>query len=195
MCALGYVAVTHVAIVAPADVEAMRSGVMVAGEPIGEVAMGRGRRLVMATNYVYSKRASVMAIAEEWPLGIGPGRHGAFIGELQAQGRHPRSLWRADPHSTYLGAAAELGAAGVAGLVALWTTLALTLVRLSRSRAIPRVVWAGLVGVAVAVTIEAICTDVMNFRHYWWVIAVVAAWAAETAGVDGRTRQEVREGQ
>jgi hypothetical protein len=33
-------------------------------------------------------------------------------------------------------------------------------------------------GALVALLIEALATDVMHFRHYWRLAAVVAAWSA-----------------
>ena len=166
----------HWALVRPDALAIMKRGYMVAGEPIANVTIAGRDMLVMRTNYAYSKYASVEAVRASFPIGIGPGRHGQFIAGLQAEGRYPANLWEADPHSTYTGTAAELGLAGLATLILLWGAVAWRWWTIDRRR-LPDGAWAGYAGVLAAIAIEAICTDVMNFRQYWWLIAVIAVWS------------------
>jgi hypothetical protein len=153
---------------------------LIGGEPILRFDWRNERYIVLHTNYWYNQRASLQAVSASWPWGLGPGAHNAFVQRLLDAGDHPGSFWLADPHSTYLGTAAELGAAGVIALAVIWTTAALVATRLLRRPAAPRGVTAALAGACAAIAIEATATDVMNFRHYWWLLAMLAAWDVES---------------
>lgn len=170
----------HFALVTPAAQAAMEKGYMVAGDPLAEVTVGATTYRVMRTNYFYSKYASIEAIRQSFPDGIGPGQHGAFIRDLQSSGRYPLNLWEADPHSTYTGTIAELGLFGMLSLLTLWSLLGWRLWSMA-PESMPSGAWASYAGILGAMAVEAICVDVMNFRHYWWYIAVVAAWSALAA--------------
>lgn len=173
-----YTLATHVVAIAPADRARLVDGSFIAGEPLVTGTIGGRAYLAMPTNYYFNKRASLIAIHETWPWGLGPGRHPRFVGTLMTRGRHPATLWQADPHSVYLGTAAELGAFGVAGLAALGATIILTLAQIYRRWGTSSWVAAGLTGAYAAILVEGIATDVMNFRHYWWLLAVTAAWSS-----------------
>ena len=56
------------------------------------------------------------------------------------------------------------------------------MVRLVRHSSIPRWTAASYAGAGAVFLIEAIATDLMNCRHYWWLIAVVASWEVCTRG-------------
>lgn len=144
---------------------------LVAGELIGR------RCATYATSYFFLKRASLIAMEQSWPWGIGPSRHSAFVGRLQRDGRYPETLWRFVPHSSYTGAAAELGLAGVLGLAAFLGGLALG-IRDALRRDSTRPLAVAAAAALAALLIEAIATDVMHFRHYTWLAALVGATAA-----------------
>ena len=64
----------------------------------------------------------------------------------------------------------------------LLSTLGITIVRLTRDGSIPRWMAASYAGAGAAFLIEAIATDLMNCRHYWWLFAVIASWELGTKG-------------
>jgi hypothetical protein len=193
------VAGTHVVVARTAQREILARFGYIAGDPLATWTW-RGETWTLAgSNYWFNKRASILAIEQTWPIGVGPHRHGRFVAELMRTGQHPHNLWEADPHSTYFGTAAELGLAGVLGLLlfatAIWVDVA-RLRRVAQGAASPvtdtaadagagtaagtLIVGALMVGVVVAVGVEAIFTDVMNFRHYWVAAAALACVAAAT---------------
>lgn len=175
--AIAYTMATHWALVPPSAVADMKAGFMVAGEPVATVDAGGSPRYIMRTNYAYNKHASLLAIREAFPLGIGPGQHQQYVRALRAEGRYPDNLWDADPHSSYSGTVAELGLFGLVAFVALWGMVVRAVARLDPEQ-LPPGTWASLAGVLAAMAIETIGADVMNFRHYWWIVGVVGAWAA-----------------
>jgi O-antigen ligase len=98
------------------------------------------------------------------------------------------------PHSTYLGTVAEFGAAGLAALVLLLLAGNLGIRRLRRSASVPRWEAAAYAGAGVAFLIEAIATDLLNCRHYWWFFAIIAARVAGSApGKRGAGRTAIHE--
>ena len=137
-----------------------------------------GPRLLMPTNYLINKRASLIAGRRSFPWGLGPGNYNAFIGKLQAEGRHPAHFHQWDPHSTYFGALAELGVLGLLAVLALWLGAGYAVVAACRRGGAHRGLAAGLAACFATILTEAVVTDVMNFRHYWWLLALAAALAA-----------------
>lgn len=156
--------------------ERLEQAMFTSGKPIGTlVAAGR----VYPTSYYFLKRASLIAVERSWPWGIGPGGHAAFVGRLQQEGLYPETLWQSLPHSSYTGAATELGLAGVFGLAAFLGGLALG-IRDALRRGVTRPLAVAAAGALAALLIEAIATDVMHFRHYTWLAALVGSAAARS---------------
>lgn len=170
-----YTAGSHLMLVRDADVDRWRVGQVVAGQPVAAFSWFGDTWLVMPTTYLYNKQASLRAIEAAWPAGIGPGQQPAFTARLQRDGLIPGSMWMTTPHSTYLGTVAELGAAGLAALVLLLLAGSLGIRRLRRSTSVPRWEAAAYAGAGAAFFIEAISTDLLNCRHYWWFFAIIAA--------------------
>lgn len=166
---------THVMVMRQATVAAMSTAQLVGGHPLASFEWNRESWVVMPAAYAFNKHASLLAIARTWPVGVGPAGQPAFATMLQNEGRFPRSIWITTPHSSYLGAVAELGAAG---LVALVSILAAAFITIRRLLAGPvRFGWeaAAYAGVGTGFLIEAISTDLLNCRHYWLLLAVMVA--------------------
>lgn len=153
----------------------------IAGEPRLRLDLMRRQCDVYPTNYAFNKRASLIAIERSWPWGIGPGRHPAFTQMLEREGLYPKALWPGAPHSSYTGAAAELGLAGILGLVAFLVGLAMGVRDALRVEA-TRPLGVAAAAALAALLIEAIATDVMHFRHYTWLAALVGSAAARSRG-------------
>lgn len=182
--AVFYVAATHVAVMGP---DAARRVVAREGfldlAPLARVPLVDGPLFVYATNYAAYRRSNVAAIRTSWPWGLGPGGHEAFVRQEIALGlRDPAMRWT-DPHSTYLGVAAEMGAAGLVGLSGLAVAVAVTWRRAwaraprpDTTRApVGRERLALVLGGLVAMALDATVTDVMNFRHGWVALAALAS--------------------
>lgn len=157
----------------------LEEAAIIAGDSLQSFDLAGSRYAVHPTNYFFNKRASQIAIERSWPWGIGPGRHPAFAGTLQREGLYPRTQLLGAPHSSYTGAAAELGLAGVLGLAAFLGGLSLG-IRDALRRDATRPLGVAAAAVLAALLIEAIATDVMHFRHYTWLAALVGSAAARS---------------
>jgi hypothetical protein len=178
---------SHVMVMRQATVAAMSTAQLVGGQPIGSFHWNDETWVVMPTTYTFNKQASLLAIARSWPVGVGPTGQPAFTGMLQDEGRFPRSIWMTTPHCTYLGAVAELGAAGLVALVLILVAAGMTIRRLLAGPAQIRWEAAAYAGAAAGFAIEAISTDLLNCRHYWLLLAVMVARLRTDAFADFRT--------
>ena len=166
---------SHVMLLREAAVPNMISAQLVAGAPLASFRWRHDVWVAMPTTYVFNKRASLAAIAQAWPSGVGPAGQEAFTQGLQRQGRFPSSIDLITPHSTYLKPVAELGAAGLLALLLTLITGGGTIVRLFGHPTVPRWEAAAYAGIGAGFLIEAISTDLLNCRHYWLVLGVMAA--------------------
>jgi hypothetical protein len=171
-------AFSHVAVVCgEASRERLERAMFISGEPLrSDLAGGCS---LYPTNYFFNKRSSLIAIQRSWPWGIGPGRHPAFAETLQREGLYPRTQWLGTPHSSYTGTAAELGLAGVLGLAGFLGGMALGIRDAMRGAATRALAVAAAAALS-ALLIEAIATDVMHFRHYTWLAALIGSAAARS---------------
>jgi hypothetical protein len=175
--AVTFLAVTHVVVTPERNVPALEGSQVLAGAPWKSFVWGGEIWVVAPTTYVANKAASLGAIGERWPIGLGPVQQAAYTAARQSAGRYPTSIRYPpfmEPHSTYLGTAAELGLAGVAAGLLMVGAGFWTLRRWVRQRPGD---WtaAAVCGIFAGVLLEATATDLMNGRHYWWLMAVVAS--------------------
>ncbi|HET7291180.1 MAG TPA: hypothetical protein VFM88_02020, partial [Vicinamibacteria bacterium] len=174
---LAYVAVSHVGLVwSEKDRRALR--LHVGGPPLACLGSDGGAPCVYATVYRFTKAASLEAIARTWPWGVGPGRQPEFEAQLKTEGLYPGDMPAYRPHSSYTGVPAEYGAAGLVGLVVFGAGVVVTTRSLLRRGGEERVFAARAAGALAMIAIEALTTDVMHFRHLFWLVAVVGAHAA-----------------
>lgn len=130
---------------------------------------------IYPTNYYYNKRSSMIAFLRSNWLGIGAANYNNFIGTLQNEGLHPPSFPRWDPHSTYFGSMAELGIFGIVDILTIMFIVIIIFNKVDYTIIYDRnlfVLKISLAGSFVAIAIEAIATDIMNKRHYWWLLAI-----------------------
>ncbi len=171
-------------------VPGFRASKLVAGEPLAHAGVGSDAWVLMPTTYVFNKRASWLAMTRTWPWGVGPAGHTAFVGTLQQERLYPQSVSLNAPHSTYFGSAAELGLPGAIALLLLLATVGVCIVRFVRAGPMERWTAAGYAAAGAAFLIEASATDLMNCRHYWWLIAVVASWDVYTRPITAWPRTD-----
>jgi hypothetical protein len=166
---------SHTMLVRTSAIDGYRVAQLVAGQPLARLTWRGEGWALMPTTYVFNKLASWHAVTRRWPWGVGPAGQPASTETLRRERVYPAMITLTDPHSTYSGVAAELGVAGAAALLLLLGTVVVTLGRLARDRATPTWVIASYTGAGAAFLLEAIATDLMSCRHYWWLIAVVAS--------------------
>lgn len=159
----------------------LERAMFIAGEPWLRLDLVGRECGVHPTNYPFNKRASLIAIEWSWPWGIGPGRHPAFTQTLEREGLYPKTLWPGTPHCSYTGAVAELGLAGLVGLVAFLVGLMMGVRDALRGES-TRPLGVAAAAALAALLIEAIATDVMHFRHYTWLAALVGSATARSRG-------------
>ncbi|RMG82472.1 MAG: hypothetical protein D6714_11255 [Bacteroidetes bacterium] len=133
------------------------------------------------TNYMVNKRSATLAGLRNPLFGVGPGGHNAFVAQLKKEGRYPSFFSDYDPHSTYFGAWGELGLAGLAAVLflalAVFRSLRTVLNELPPERLYFGV---GLAGAFLYLAIEAITTDILNFRHVWLLFVLLSLLKLET---------------
>jgi hypothetical protein len=166
---------SHVMVLREAAVLSMSSAQLVGGSPIASFRWDNEAWVVMPTTYFFNKQASLQAIGRSWPAGVGPAGQPAFTTKLQREGRFPSTIWLITPHSAYLGTVAQLGAAGLAALLLILIAGGMAINRLLAGAARLRWEAAAYAGAGAALLIEAISTDLLNCRHYWFLLAVMAA--------------------
>jgi len=183
LAGLLYAAGSHLLLLpASADRRELQDEMFTSGAPLREWQLFGRRFVILPTNYLFNKKSSLEAIRRTFPFGLGPGRHPSFTCVLQHERLYPATQWAGAPHSTYFGTPAELGLSGTLGLVVLalagFSTLRMRFA--GGRRGTPLDVAAA--GMAAAVLIEAIATDVMHFRHYTWLLALFASGSGADEG-------------
>jgi hypothetical protein len=131
------------------------------------------RYAIVPTFYYGTKRAALLAFYDFFPFGVGGDNLSIYVNELVAQGRHLRAFCCA-PHSTFFGALGELGVLGFGLLMALFSKFwqFASTIRLPN----PPVRHFNLMAKSLAffLIIEAVTVDMMNVRHFWLILAVLA---------------------
>ena len=118
----------------------------------------------------FGAQAEGVRIAEEHPLGVGPGQFETVA---------PRSA-----HSTYVRAAAEHGIVGFLSIVTLFVATLWLAVRTALTRAETYGIGsAALVGSWCGLLLSSAVVDTLHWRHLWLVAALI--WAAAAAGRRG----------
>ncbi len=142
--------------------------------PFAEV----GDNYLLRTCYGVLKETNLIAFMRHPLVGVGGGNFTDFTRQLKTEGLFPLYLTDFDPLSTYFGALSELGIIGFIALITLYYAIFLTWKRVAFSNFETNEdtpFWILLGGVLLFMLSEGFVTDTMNFRHYWAVIACLAA--------------------
>lgn len=132
-----------------------------------------GNLLLFITNYTVNKESALQAGLRNPLTGVGPGGFNEFVGQLKEEGRYPENFINFDPHSTYLGAFAELGFLGLASLLFLCNQIFRTLQEADNNVSNKALILS-LSSCFLFMSMEAINMDIMNFRHLWILLGVLA---------------------
>lgn len=126
--------------------------------------------------YLELKKAALLAFVDSGGLGVGGGNFNQYLSALKGEGLYPEKFQAWDPHSTYFGVLAEHGLIGFLTVCAILAFLCRKSFLRLRSQDDRNFVSIGFAGVFVAIAIEAICVDIMNFRQYWVLFALAATF-------------------
>ncbi len=140
---------------------------------IAAEAMGA---VIFETCYISSKRAAIRLGLRQPLLGIGPGNFRHALDGLKKEGVYPGKLPNFDPHCTVLRSFAEAGIP--AALLTIAISVCLILMTLQVYACDKNLGTWMLLTVSVFLW-ESISTDVLHFRHYWFVYAIIFATAAK----------------
>jgi hypothetical protein len=128
------------------------------------------------------------------PLGIGPGNSRWLTLSIEDRLR-PNSLQAKEAHNDYLAYAIERGPLGLLGLLVLMGSafgkLGAAARRREGSDATPDTngpLVAAMTGALVASAAHALTIEVLHFRHFWMLMAIVCAIEARVAGSRAETR-------
>lgn len=136
----------------------------------GELLYTSNKILIAASSYYQLKKTGWQIFTSNPWWGIGTGNFNQEIAKLKTQGNYPDQLANYDPHSTIIGSLAETGLFGITILIVLgiFYLYCLGLIHIKKDP------FTFLLGVLVLIIYaEGISMDVLNFRHYWIVFALV----------------------
>ena len=168
-----YILGTHFIIVEKNQDSEPLKGDYIAGPALIEIANYK----IYSSQYWSYKEISIEAINQSFPWGLGPGKFNDFAHELKKYDSHPTHVPYPDPHSTYLGTFAENG---LLGLIAL-SGLIFCIIKYSRTiyvlneQSLDQHIIACLPSIFIVIGIEAIPTDVMNFKQYWILLILLVS--------------------
>ena len=124
--------------------------------------------------YYELKIAAVRIFNESNSLGVGAGNFNESLSLLKDRSIYPKNFTSWDPHSTYFGALSEQGILGVVVIcIILFSSFIKCHTTIKNSIQI-NYIDIGFASLFVGISIQAICVDVMNFRHYWFIFALFA---------------------
>jgi hypothetical protein len=135
---------------------------------------------VIETSYLTIKKSCLRVVKESFPWGIGTRNFKLAVPRLKEQGVYNRETRPFDPHCTPLGTLTELGLIGSVVLVIFFVLVARGLLILNQNKAYPfHPINSGLIAIFLALSLEGWVTDIMNFRHYWLLLAILAYMARQ----------------
>lgn len=134
-----------------------------------------GPLLAVETSYMTIKRSSLQVLKENFPWGVGTRNFKQQVPQLKEKGIYNKETKAFDPHCTPLGTLTELGLLGGLALVVLFIQICRGLLSVQRKQFFRfRHIHMGLTAIFVALSLEGWVTDIMNFRHYWLLLGVLA---------------------
>lgn len=141
-----------------------------------------GPLIAVETSYLTIKRSCLHIVKRSFPLGIGTRNFKLTVPRLKEEGIYNQETKPFDPHCTPLGTVTELGALGGIALLVLFGQICRGLLVVHRKKIYPfRFIGLGLTAIFLALSLESWVTDIMNFRHYWFLLGILAYLVREAA--------------
>ena len=127
------------------------------------------------SQYWALKEISLEAISQSFPWGLGLGKFNDFAHELKKYDAYPTHVPYPDPHSMYFGTLAENGLLGLIVLGGIIYFVVKYSRRILNNQSANQYMLACLPSIFIVIGIEAIATDIMNFRHYWILLILLVS--------------------
>jgi hypothetical protein len=138
------------------------------------VAFKIGETEALETCYFLNKRLALDLVSIYPLLGIGAGNFNEEVEKRKSENRYPPNFLTYDPHSTYFGALAETGILGFSALILLFGYFLVSYANIQRIRSDS--FFQSIFILLVIFFSEAISTDIMNFRHFWVLLAIAFSY-------------------
>ena len=168
---IAYIFGTHFIIVEKdQDIELLK-GDYIAGPALTETAYYS----IYPSQYWSLKEISIKAIGQSFPWGLGSGKFNEYAHELKNNDLYPTHVPYPDPHSTYFGILAENGLLGLIALGGIIFFVTIMSRNILKENSHDSHFITCLPPIFITIAIEAVCTDVMNFRHYWILLILLAS--------------------
>ena len=164
-----YILGTHFIIVEKDQNSELLKGDYIAGSALIET----DNYSIYPSQYWSLKKISLEAISQSFPWGLGPGKFNGFAHEFKKNDAYSTHVPYPDPHSTYLGTLAENGLLGLISFVGIIFFITKKSLRILRERSPDPYFLICLPITFIAIGIEAVSTDVINFRHYWILLVLL----------------------
>lgn len=129
-----------------------------------------GNTEIYETSYLSLKKVAADVFIENPFWGIGPGNFNTEVEKRIKAGDLSRNMMSYDPHSTYLGTLAENGLFGFVTICGFLIFLLAPFLSLIKMKQEPFNLILFLL--ITSFLIEAISTDILNFRHFWVLSAI-----------------------
>jgi O-antigen ligase len=141
-----------------------------------------GPLLAIETSYLTIKRSCWHVVKNTFPLGVGTRNFKAQVPPLKEKGIYNRETESFDPHCTPLGTLTELGLPGIVVLLFLFAAVGRGLWILWRRKTYAfHYINTGFIAVFAAMSLESWVTDIMNFRHYWLLLGILATMSRQAS--------------
>ncbi|MFT3845665.1 MAG: O-antigen ligase family protein [Lacibacter sp.] len=138
------------------------------------VAFKAGETEALETCYFLNKKIAIEVFFQHPLLGIGAGNFNDELEKRKTENKYPANFLSYDPHSTYLGALAENGLLGFISVLLILVKLLSWYWNIDLLRR--DYFYQSLFILLVIFSVEAISTDIMNFRHLWVLIAIAFSY-------------------
>ena len=168
---IAYIFGTHFIIVEKDQDFELLKGDYIAGPVLIETA----NYSIYPSQYWSLEEISFKAISQSFPWGLGPGKFNDYAHELKNNDAYPTHVPYPDPHSTYLGTLAENGLLGLISLFGIIYFVIKYSRKILSNHTADQNMFASLPTVFIVIGIEALSTDVMNFRHYWILLILLVS--------------------
>jgi O-antigen ligase len=144
-----------------------------------------GPLLVVETSYLTIKKSCWHVLKSSFPLGIGTRNFKALVPLLKKKGIYNIETEAFDPHCTPLGTLTELGLLGGIVLLLFFGQVGHSLRIIHQKKSyLFHYINSGMIAIFVALSLEAWVTDIMNFRHYWLLLGILAYMTRQAAKSD-----------
>lgn len=137
---------------------------------------------LLETDYLTAKRTELNAVPNSLLLGVGTGNFNRVVHAYKNRGLFPLKFNDLDPHCTYLGTLVENGLPAMLMLLVFFGYMFRAFIR--RKDLFANRLVLGLFLIYITFLIDAISTDILNFRHFWVFLAVAVVLLQKTKESD-----------